>query len=258
MDYNEDIRTIIPLLTPKNWKKLRGVYKAGEYRDRGSYATLRECYKFPFEFVSEEEDEDYSFTAIVDRKRRRVYLSGSGDQAFGTFVILKDDKKILPEQASRLLDEASMIICAALHRNGILQPDPGEPRQVIRYARKKARDRVLPKNQEFFTKVVRGTASLYGKPPATEGVAYCRVENFVVRVTAFQFWDDDRGRWVTEFDHQIRGRHARYWHHNVFDGGDVIGKEGHKASWCVPEEYTAAELDEIQKILGFVAIGLRM
>ena len=226
---------IIHKLNPKNWKKFRQIKLAGYFGDRGD---------LPFQIPKNLDWwGDWQNYANFPSEKGEVYLKAT-EGAYFFLVTEKRKEDEIPQLFSEL-------------ENCLYNRPYNRPSGDIHSLRQQAHQALQEKNQVLYLEILAGKKTIEDLPKSTVKVAG-KINHYPVTVTAYQCFDWDRDCIVTEYCHAIKGTHATYWHRNVFDGGDVIGKVGSKASWAVPEEYTREELEEIKKISSLIFQGIRM
>ena len=238
---NYEEKMLMPFLNPKNWKIRRNILFAGQF---GSDQK-----NLPF--VAPKWDEN---NLIADKYMRTKTADGNivvmdYQEEISYFVI------VTPETLDRTNTTWENIF-EELGKK-IFWGKSFKQHFPINEARNKARQALIEKNQGLYLDIINDKKCLFDLPKSEEKIIL-KIEGYKIEITAYQIYDDDQGLIATEYQNKIIGKYNTYYHHNIFDGGDVISKEGAKASWCEPEKYTKNELDEIEDIGKIINQGIRM
>lgn len=94
------------------------------------------------------------------------------------------------------------------------------------------------------------------------------IDDMKVTLSGIQYHNLDTDSIMTNISSEIQIGKRKYWHNNIFDVGDIIGKEGCKAQWYYnmnPEKMKEdkCNIDDIdiknmKKIEDIFSIGIRM
>lgn len=79
-----------------------------------------------------------------------------------------------------------------------------------------------------------------------------QIDDIIITAIGYQYYNLDASRFMTDYLLEIDIHGRKYWHKNIFDGGDIMGKEGFKAHWYYnmnPEEAKkdGYEIDDIDQ-----------